>query len=66
MPTPTRRALAILLASSAVVSSCAAPLQSGGVDLRPGVEERLDLLCRYRQGGGESARVCAAPEAPEE
>jgi len=52
---PTLRALALLLVL----------LPAGGVDLRPGAEDRLDLLCRYREGVREAAHVCAAPEAPE-
>jgi len=62
---PTLRALALLLVLLPAMSSCAAPLQNGGVDLRPGAEDRLDLLCRYREGVREAAHVCAAPEAPE-
>jgi hypothetical protein len=51
-----------VLALAAVVlaaASCAAPLQNGGVDVRPGAEARLDLLCRYRGSSGQ--RVCEPP-----
>jgi hypothetical protein len=51
---------AVLLAA---LPSCAAPLQNGGVEVRPGVEERLDAMCRYRSEGGAS-QICAPP--PEE
>jgi len=59
-----------LLALSAVVvaaaaSGCAAPLQNGGVDVRPGAEARLDILCKYRTTGG-AQQVCAAPAEGEE
>jgi hypothetical protein len=62
------RALASILALFAVVatSACAAPLQNGGVDVRPGAEDRLDLLCRYREGSADAQRVCAVPEGAEE
>jgi hypothetical protein len=53
-------AAAVLLAA---LPACAAPLQNGGVEVRPGVEERLDAMCRYRSESGAS-QVCAAP--PEE
>jgi hypothetical protein len=61
------RALLALLALSVVAASsgCAAPLQNGGVDVRPGAEERLDMICRYRTTGG-SQQVCTAPAEGEE
>jgi hypothetical protein len=54
------RSLLVLCALLTAASSCAAPLQNGGVHVRPGVEGRLDLMCRYR--AGDAAEVCAAPE----
>lgn len=42
------------------VSACAAPLQNGGVEVRPGVEARLDTMCRF--AGGSAQKVCEAPE----
>jgi hypothetical protein len=63
MPAP--RAALALAALLAAASSCAAPLQNGGVEVRPGAEERLDTLCRYRTSGG-SQQVCAAPVEGEE
>jgi hypothetical protein len=39
------------------LSACAAPIQNGGVVVRPGVEARLDAMCRYRSGGPQE--VCA-------
>ena len=65
---PNLRALASILAlfAAAAASGCAAPLQNGGVEVRPGAEDRLDLLCRYRQGSGDAQRVCAAPDGAED
>jgi len=40
--------LLLLLASAA---GCAAPLQQGGVEVRPGIEQRLGAMCRYGHGG---------------
>jgi hypothetical protein len=57
-------ALASLVALVAAVSSCAAPLQNGGVVVRPGAEERLGLICQYRNGG--EAGHCAAPDDQDE
>jgi hypothetical protein len=54
-----RRAVHTLLALAALVaaaSSCAAPLQNGGVEVRPGAEQRLGVMCRY----GGAQKVCAA------
>ena len=56
---PTLRAFLVLCALVSAASSCAAPLQSGGVVVRPGVEARLDVMCRYR--GDDAQQVCAAP-----
>ena len=61
----TSRALVSFLVLAAAVSSCAAPLQNGGVEVRPGVEERLGMLCRYRSGSREAAEVCVDPGAAE-
>jgi|HubBroStandDraft_6_1064221.scaffolds.fasta_scaffold359546_2 hypothetical protein len=57
-------AIASLAALVAAVSSCAAPLQNGGVVMRPGAEARLGLICQYRSGG--EADHCVAPDEPEE
>jgi hypothetical protein len=59
---PALRALLALVTVLVAASSCAAPLQNGGVDVRPGVEDRLDLLCRYRTSGQQ---VCE-PAAPKD
>ena len=56
-------ALVALVAVLVAASACAAPLQNGGVEMRPGAEARLDLLCRYRAGGGQS--VCDGPAQDE-
>ena len=37
--------------------ACAAPIQNGGVVVRPGIEARLDAMCRYRSGSPQE--VCA-------
>jgi hypothetical protein len=48
--------------------SCAAPIQSGGVETRPGAIERLAYLCRIREADRtclvESAEDAPAPTAP--
>ncbi|MFT3765878.1 MAG: hypothetical protein QM820_10220 [Minicystis sp.] len=62
---PAFRALSVLLAVLAAASSCAAPLQNGGVEMRPGAEERLDMICRYRTSGG-AQKMCSAPAEAEE
>jgi len=54
----TLRLLATLAVLVTAAASCAAPLQNGGVDVYPGVAERLDRMCRYRQG--DAAYFCAA------
>ena len=56
----TLRSLLILFALVTAASSCAAPLQQGGVEVRPGIEARLDAMCRYRTSGND-AQLCAAP-----
>jgi hypothetical protein len=52
----TLRALLVLSALAIATSSCAAPLQNGGVVVLPGGEARLDLMCRYR----DAQEVCAS------
>ena len=52
----TLRNLLALLALAVAASACAAPLQNGGVVVRPGAEARLDVMCRYR---GDAQQVCA-------
>ena len=54
---PTLRLFATLALLVIAGSSCAAPLQNGGVDVRPGVAARLEMMCRYRQG--DAAPLCA-------
>jgi hypothetical protein len=56
-------ALVACVAFLAALAGCAAPLQNGGVEVRPGAEERLDVMCRYRRdaAGSGDARVCEAP-----
>jgi hypothetical protein len=56
----TLRAVLVLCALVSAASSCAAPLQSGGVVVRPGAEARLDVMCRYR--GNDAQQVCAGTE----
>ena len=56
----TLRSLLVLSVLALAASSCAAPLQSGGVVVRPGVEARLDMMCRYH----DAREVCAS--LPEE
>jgi hypothetical protein len=53
----------IALFALATLCSCAAPLQNGGVEVRPGAAERLEALCRF--GGSSAQEVCAAPEENE-
>jgi hypothetical protein len=57
---PTLRALLVLCALVSAASSCAAPLQNGGVVVRPGAEARLDVMCRYRTS--DAQQVCSGPE----
>jgi hypothetical protein len=54
---PALRLIVTLCLLVAAASSCAAPLQSGGVVIYPGAAARLDLMCRYR---GDATQVCAA------
>jgi hypothetical protein len=56
---PALAALPALILVLAGTSSCAAPLQNGGVEVRPGVAERFDAMCRY---GTAAQKVCVAPE----
>lgn len=51
---PALRSFLVLLALVMAASSCAAPIQNGGVVVRPGAEARLDVMCRYR----DAAQVC--------
>ncbi len=53
---PALRLVATLALLAAAASSCAAPLQNGGVVVSPGAEARLEMMCRYRDDG---AKVCA-------
>ena len=61
----TMISLAALAALAAAVSACAAPLQNGGVEVRPGAEARLGLMCQYR-AGGEAEHCVAADEDKDE
>lgn len=54
--------LSALLVTS--IAACAAPLQNGGVEVQPGAEERLEVMCRY--GSAAQQRVCMAPSEEEE
>jgi hypothetical protein len=45
-----------------VSSSCAEPLQNGGVVMSPNAAARLEVMCRYR--ATDAQKVCV--EAPEE
>jgi hypothetical protein len=56
---PALRLVVTLALLVAAASSCAAPLQNGGVVMSPGAEARLDLMCRYRADGSGAAEVCA-------
>jgi hypothetical protein len=49
----------ICVIASALASGCAAPLQQGGVEVRPGIAQRLGAMCRYGHGSQE---MCVAPE----
>jgi hypothetical protein len=59
----TLRLLATLAVLVTATGSCAAPLQNGGVEVRPGIEARLDLMCHYRQG--DAPQACAEPDPDE-
>jgi hypothetical protein len=55
--------LACLFALS--TAACAAPLQNGGVEVRPGAVARLEVVCRY--AGGQGQKLCDVPaEEPSE
>jgi hypothetical protein len=58
----TLRSLLALSLLALSVSACAAPLQNGGVVVRPGVEARLDAMCRYRSGGPQDLCVAEGEE----
>lgn len=47
-----------------LISACAAPIQSGVIEVRPGAAERLQVLCRFRGGGVQRACV-VVDEEPE-
>lgn len=51
-----------VLAMAAAALGCAAPLQSGGVVVREGAAERLELMCIWRHSGAGQESLCAAPE----
>jgi hypothetical protein len=55
-----------VLAMAAAALGCAPPLQSGGVVVREGAAERLELMCTWRHSGAEQESLCAAPEEEEE
>ena len=59
---PALRLVVTLVLLVAAASSCAAPLQNGGVVVNPGAEARLDLMCRYRSDGSDAQQVCAASD----
>lgn len=43
--------------------ACAAPTQSGGVEVRSGADDRLGILCRWRRGDEAQRDVCSPGEA---
>jgi hypothetical protein len=51
--------IASLAALLATAVGCAAPLQNGGVEVLPGAEERLGVLCHFASG----QRICEEPPA---
>jgi hypothetical protein len=55
-----------VLAMAAAALGCAAPLQSGGVVVREGAAERLELMCIWRHSGAGQESLCAAPEEDQE
>jgi hypothetical protein len=61
--TTTRRFLALSVILLAPAAGCAAPLQQGGVEVRPGIEQRLGAMCRYGHG---SQDLCVADDGAEE
>ena len=59
------KAIALTLSCfSAAIAGCAPPLQNGGVDVRPGVAERLGLLCRWRYDLGAEPLCFVEEEEP--
>lgn len=60
-----RRGSSVLLASFLVMSAaalgCAPPLQSGGVVIRAGAADRIEMMCVWRRSGADQ-ELCAAPE----
>lgn len=57
------RAALLLLLLSTIGAGCAAPLQNGGVDVRPGAEARLETMCRLGVSGAKN--LCVAPAEEE-
>lgn len=55
-----------VLAMAAAAPGCAPPLQSGGVVVREGAAERLELMCTWRHSGADQESLCAAPEEEED
>lgn len=65
-PTPRRPALprARLAALALAVTTCAPPLQSGGVVVvAAGADARLRMLCRWRHGEVNAADLCPGEPA---
>jgi hypothetical protein len=52
----------LFLASITAGAACAPPLQSGGVEVRTGAAERLELLYRWRHGDASSEGLGDGPE----
>ncbi len=57
------RAGSLLVLLLLTMIGCAAPLQNGGVDVRPGAEARLETMCRLGVSG--SKNLCVAPAEEE-
>jgi hypothetical protein len=53
--------LGSFLAMSAAALGCAPPLQSGGVVVRDGAADRIEMMCVWRRSGADQ-ELCAAPE----
>lgn len=52
----------LLLASITAGAACAPPLQNGGVEVRTGAAERLELLYRWRHGDASGESLGGDPE----
>ncbi|MEO5730312.1 MAG: hypothetical protein ABI134_19405 [Byssovorax sp.] len=52
----------LFLASITAGAACAPPLQSGGVEVRTGAAERLELLYRWRHGDASGESLGGDPE----